>query len=374
MKKILLSAAFVVAALTGANAQSVTYTNEEVSLAGLNGLNIFPNGSITGTLTAIEISATKVSGTLDAGELAIYITPTSAFGTGGLMYAGGTTNSFVAADEWQTWPNNDGTDISGTITLNTPISFPEGTTNFVRLANLLSPATAGVWSNVTVTLYGVEEANFGYCNIFVGGPYTDFNTEFGGAPTTEGVTNEITNFEVWKSEAYLMDGIVAGTEYTFSICNGLGAGSWIPDFTIKTPSGGVDAYGVDTDGGCSITWVATESGTYTIGINEEGNCGVVAEIDNGFPAITNNGVASVDNHLVSTFSIYPNPVKDVINITNSVDTIENVTITDMNGRVVKNVTLGANEGQINISDLSQGVYILNAASNGKSFTQKIVKQ
>src|SRR5690554_608872 len=84
--------------------------------------------------------------------------------------------------------------------------------------------------------------------------------------------------------------------------------------------------------------------------------------------------ASTGNFASSTFSVYPNPAKDVINVANSVDAIENVTITDMNGRVVKQVVLGVNEGQINISDLSQGVYILNATSNGKSVTEKIVKQ
>lgn len=76
----------------------------------------------------------------------------------------------------------------------------------------------------------------------------------------------------------------------------------------------------------------------------------------------------------ASFSVYPNPATNVINISNSVETIDNVTITDLNGRTVKQVTVGVNDAQINISDLAQGIYILNATSNGKSFTQKIVKQ
>ncbi len=83
---------------------------------------------------------------------------------------------------------------------------------------------------------------------------------------------------------------------------------------------------------------------------------------------------NLDKEEQTNLKIYPNPAKDVINVANSADTIENVTITDMNGRVVKQVVLGVNEGQINISDLSQGVYILNATSNGKTVTEKIVKQ
>jgi hypothetical protein len=85
------------------------------------------------------------------------------------------------------------------------------------------------------------------------------------------------------------------------------------------------------------------------------------------------GTASTED-FASNFSIYPNPATSVINVANSADVINNVTITDLNGRTVKQVTVGVNDAQINISDLAQGVYILNATSNGKSFTQKIVKQ
>ena len=85
------------------------------------------------------------------------------------------------------------------------------------------------------------------------------------------------------------------------------------------------------------------------------------------------GTAGTEDFANAKFSVYPNPANDVINIAYA-DAIDAVTITDLNGRVVKQVVLGVNEGQINISDLSQGVYILNATSNGKSITEKIVKK
>jgi len=83
---------------------------------------------------------------------------------------------------------------------------------------------------------------------------------------------------------------------------------------------------------------------------------------------------SVEDHLATSFSVYPNPATDMITVSNSLDAIENVTITDLNGRVVKEITLGTTQAQINISDLAQGVYILNATSNGKTITEKIVKK
>lgn len=84
--------------------------------------------------------------------------------------------------------------------------------------------------------------------------------------------------------------------------------------------------------------------------------------------------ASVKDNAIASFTVYPNPANDVINVSNAVNAIEKVVITDMNGRVVKSVVLGVNEAQINISDLSKGVYFLQATSNGASVTEKIVKK
>ncbi|MCB9292435.1 MAG: T9SS type A sorting domain-containing protein [Lewinellaceae bacterium] len=121
--------------------------------------------------------------------------------------------------------------------------------------------------------------------------WNDFNTSFGGAPVDEGMGcpfNEITAFQVWAAEAYGVDNFVAGTTYAFSMCNGPGAGSWVPEFTIIAPSGAVDAFGPGDGDGCTITWTASEDGTYLIVINEAGQCGGGGNLntDNGFPALT----------------------------------------------------------------------------------------
>lgn len=124
--------------------------------------------------------------------------------------------------------------------------------------------------------------------------WVDFNTDFGGAPCDDGSGcpfNEITGFEVFASEAYTVNGFIAGAEYAFSMCNGPGAGTWVPDFTIIAPSGTVDAFGAGDGDGCTITWTASEDGTYMIVINEADNCGGGdnTAISNGFPALTCNG-------------------------------------------------------------------------------------
>ena len=95
-----------------------------------------------------------------------------------------------------------------------------------------------------------------------------------------------TSFEVWQSDAYEIENLEAGTTYEFYHCDG--AGAWIPEYTVFAPSGAIDAAGAGT--GCSISWTASESGTYTVAVNEAGNCGIAGSTDNGFPSlITRSG-------------------------------------------------------------------------------------
>lgn len=138
------------------------------------------------------------------------------------------------------------------------------------------------------------------CTTYVDGPWINFNN-LGGAPCslTPPATTEITGFEIWGGEAYLMDNVKAGGQYKFSVCNslagpGTGGQQWDVRFTIVAPSGAVDASGIDSGSNCALSWTATETGEYTIVVYENGNCGVGVYVDNGYPAITYLGGASCD--------------------------------------------------------------------------------
>lgn len=125
-----------------------------------------------------------------------------------------------------------------------------------------------------------------------------------------------------------------------------------------------------------ITTAATAPGYILAagcGINTPSTFSTIGFPDNNIIIDLVEGTAGTEDFANAKFSVYPNPANDVINVSYA-DAIDGVTITDLNGRVVKQVALGVNEGQINISDLSQGVYILNASANGKSITEKIVKK
>nr|MBS0036583.1 fasciclin domain-containing protein [Saprospiraceae bacterium] len=134
---------------------------------------------------------------------------------------------------------------------------------------------------------------FGPCVEFLGGPWDNFNSDFGGAPVPDasGVcpTFQITAFEVWASEIYVVENFQEGVEYTFSICEGPGAGSWDAELTIFNE----DLELVAINEGCEITWTAEYTGTYFIGINEVDACGEESDnlsTDNGYPTLTCTGV------------------------------------------------------------------------------------
>lgn len=74
-------------------------------------------------------------------------------------------------------------------------------------------------------------------------------------------------------------------------------------------------------------------------------------------------------------SVYPNPVKDIVTISNELNySLQSINITDLNGRTVKTLKMnGEASAQVNISDLSSGVYMMNISSDKGSMTKKIVK-
>jgi Secretion system C-terminal sorting domain len=82
---------------------------------------------------------------------------------------------------------------------------------------------------------------------------------------------------------------------------------------------------------------------------------------------------ATDAFFTSNFSVSPNPAKDVLNFSNRNNTIiSNIALTDVNGRVVKQINNSVS--QINISELTSGVYFLKITSDKGIGTTKIVKQ
>jgi len=101
--------------------------------------------------------------------------------------------------------------------------------------------------------------------------------------------------------------------------------------------------------------------------------------DYNHPIITNTYTTSVQNTALATseiskdnssIAIYPNPVKDVLNIQSKHNIIK-ADIYDSTGRILHSTSVKANV--INVSELPKGNYIIKLSAKDKSFTQKFIK-
>lgn len=83
-----------------------------------------------------------------------------------------------------------------------------------------------------------------------------------------------------------------------------------------------------------------------------------------------------DQFLSEKFALFPNPSKDIINVLSSIDaSITNIQITDLNGRIVKNVNFSdLSEAQVSVTDLAQGVYTMKIVSDKGIVTKKVIKE
>lgn len=84
---------------------------------------------------------------------------------------------------------------------------------------------------------------------------------------------------------------------------------------------------------------------------------------------------STETFFANNFSLYPNPASDVLNINSKSNTaISQITITDMNGRIVKEVkNMSVTNTIVNVADLTSGLYIINVTSNEGSGAVKFAK-
>ena len=91
--------------------------------------------------------------------------------------------------------------------------------------------------------------------------------------------------------------------------------------------------------------------------------------------VTTTAVASNESFFANNFSIYPNPGNNVVNLTvkNGLS-VNEITMIDINGRTVKAISnvLDA-EIEINVSDLTSGVYMLNVKTEEGVATSKFIK-
>jgi len=78
------------------------------------------------------------------------------------------------------------------------------------------------------------------------------------------------------------------------------------------------------------------------------------------------------NDIEINVNVYPNPVKDILNVI-SAESIDAVRIFDLTGRVVKQATPNKANFDLDVADLSNGVYLVKLNAGNKEVTTKIIK-
>jgi Secretion system C-terminal sorting domain len=202
---------------------------------------------------------------------------------------------------------------------------------------------------------------------------TVVNSEFMDPSTLVGASLYTRSFELQP-----------GVNYTVSYKYGnSGANQAIDNVYVSVVAGGTGSVNIATHenitGAVPVSFTSqpftvTAAGTYNLafGVSTTGSQGFFY-LDDIVVQETGGAIGAVAGHNLAAVSAYPNPAKNVINITGSV-LIDSVTLFSATGQKVVTQQVNNTSAAVNIEALAAGIYILNAEANGSRQTLKIVKE
>ena len=131
--------------------------------------------------------------------------------------------------------------------------------------------------------------------------------------------------------------------------------------------------GAQTAYSVAIIQKLTFSGGNLVVTNSTGGNVTFALSDNRYLNFTDLTLGTTTQELIkNSFYVYPNPVTNVLNITNQDpnQTISHLEIISLEGRVV----IAQNTPQVAVASLPQGIYFCRITSNNQTQTIKFLKQ
>lgn len=347
MKKQLLVGAFMLASFLTAQAQQLTYTFDDLTVGNLG--------------TAFDGSAAGQGGWATVANNGTAPTTTT--------NASNSIFQVVASGD-----TGNGLQIEG----------PNGDKGFFFAAQ---PGTQQFWLDRT-NGNNVLEVSYRF---YTGTPSASINTmdsyatdDSEDSKILAGISFNTKTLEV-NGLAYFTGGSGTGT-YIFSLGTQenpdviLPANTWVTvgykynfttgEVTFIAPDVNASIPGAAASSNIGLVLFGADSGSSQAATNTASSTGKFDTI-----SVKATGTAGVEDNLISSLSVYPNPANDVVNVTNAENILVNgITVTDLNGRTVKTAKFeGVANAQINVSDLASGIYMMTVSSDKGSMTKKIVK-
>jgi hypothetical protein len=173
-----------------------------------------------------------------------------------------------------------------------------------------------------------------------------------------------TTRKVWKLETSALSyTLPAGTYWlAYQVVTTNAAAAFTPPVTIDGAPGAPGANAIQSNAG---TWAP---------ILDIGNPANSQSEPQAIPFEITYSVLGTESFSENAFEVYPNPVTDQLNIVGKGFDMQSVAIKDINGRIVKNATFESNNAQMNMQDLTAGVYLVTSKANEGEITKKIIKK
>lgn len=196
------------------------------------------------------------------------------------------------------------------------------------------------------------------------------------------------NNGVWSQIGNTLIGNGAGDSFGFSLSLSgsgryLAVGARFINFNNNQPG---SAYVFENQGGNWVlidnpivgSAIADQAG-FSVAISEDGSRVAVGSIGNddgggnaGHVRVFENNLLSTSDIDINSTSLYPNPVKDIVNFS-SESSIEDIAIYNLAGQEVLLKQVNTKEFAIDLSDLPSGIYITKLNSTRKRQTIKLIK-
>ena len=126
----------------------------------------------------------------------------------------------------------------------------------------------------------------------------------------------------------------------------------------------------------TVTFTPTTSGVYYFGFqnNTGPNTLPGGTVNRNFiDDVTIKETLSTDSFEAVKVAVFPNPTKDILNISLLESSNAKTQISDINGRIIKSINLNDVNSTINVSDLNSGVYRLSISTDKGTTIRKVIK-